>query len=61
MKFRTSYHSFRTDAGLWNNLQHHERICNLCTCNTNQTESEFHYLLENNVLLSIRKELLAWK
>lgn len=59
MKFGTSYQSFRIDAGLWNNLQHHERVCNLC--NTNQTESEFHYLLENNVLLSIRKELLAWK
>lgn len=55
MKFRTSYHSFRIDAGLWNNLQRHERVCNLC--NTNQTENEFHYLLENNVLFSIRKEL----
>lgn len=48
VKFRTSNHRLPIEVGRWNNLQRHERICNLC--NNNQIGDEYHYLLECNAL-----------
>lgn len=59
MKFGTSNHRLHIEVGLWNNLQRHERIYNLC--NNNHIGGELYYLLECNVLSSIRNDFFARK
>lgn len=54
MKFGTSNHRLPIEVGRWNNLQRHERIYNLC--NNNHIGDELYYLLECNVLSSIRND-----
>lgn len=59
MKFGTSNHRLPIEVGRWNNLQRHERIYNLC--NNNHIGGELYYLLECNVLSSIRNDFFARK
>ena len=42
-KFRTENHKFPVETGRWNNIEHGDRKCNLCT--TNDVGDNFHYLM----------------